>query len=304
MESGPLIRIFSNATEEIPNSLKAETKYWNPNKNFPILSKTTANEILTAIKAVGKIPDDVINGIDPREALKNTLGAHSIQTAILCGAMLDEWGAILPEWRLLIRGALLHDCGKLNPEIKELVQNGKELKTEKEWEIVKRHPGLGRETMKELRIRMENQARNQKGGYLCYPGMELFMTRGIGKAERTLNAREALKLEDTIRFHHENTDATGYNRIPADRIPQIAKMIRVADASDAMGDRPRKHRKDPFNIIQTIAELERCSGNEKWNRRLTERQELAHFFDPGTVGLMKKVAEKIGDAEGYFFDYH
>lgn len=59
---------------------------------------------------------------------------------------------------------------------------------------------------------------------------------------------------DAIKYHHENWDGTGYpNKLVADKIPLLARIIRIADAYDAMtSDRPYRGKMDRDEVIKIL----------------------------------------------------
>ncbi len=96
--------------------------------------------------------------------------------------------------------ALLHDLGKIGVPDTILLKNDKP--TPEEWEILKKHPVIGEEILKEIK-----QLKN------VLPG---------------------------VRHHHERYDGKGYpDRIAGENIPLMARILAVADSYDAMtSDRP------------------------------------------------------------------
>lgn len=117
--------------------------------------------------------------------------------------------------------ALLHDIGKVI--IPEEILNKPGKLTDEEYEIIKLHAQYGYEILKEID---------------CLPNLAL----GAG-------------------FHHERLDGRGYPRGKTDvEIPEIAKIIAVADTFDAMhSTRPYRKSMPMENII---AELKRVSGTQ------------------------------------------
>lgn len=96
--------------------------------------------------------------------------------------------------------ALLHDLGKIGVPDTILLKNDKP--TPEEWEILKKHPVIGEEILKEIK-----QLKN------VLPG---------------------------VRYHHERYDGKGYpDGIAGENIPLMARILAVADSYDAMtSDRP------------------------------------------------------------------
>ena len=117
--------------------------------------------------------------------------------------------------------ALLHDIGKVI--IPEEILNKPGKLTDDEFETIRKHAQYGYEILKEID---------------CLPNLAL----GAG-------------------YHHERLDGRGYpNGKPAEEIPQIAKIIAVADTFDAMhSTRPYRERMPMENII---SELKRVVGTQ------------------------------------------
>lgn len=131
-------------------------------------------------------------------------------------------------WRLGYRGkrleniyhiALLHDIGKII--IPESILNKPGKLTDNEYEVMKHHAQYGYEILKEID---------------CLPNLAL----GAG-------------------YHHERIDGKGYpNGKSEEEIPQIAKIIAVADTFDAMhSDRPYR---ESMSMDEIVDELKRVAG--------------------------------------------
>ncbi|MGL4797119.1 MAG: bifunctional diguanylate cyclase/phosphohydrolase, partial [Paraclostridium sp.] len=146
---------------------------------------------------------------------------HTERVVIYLGWFADSLNLSNEDKLNLKLAAYLHDIGKI--EISEDVLNKKEKLTDEEFEILRDHPILGEELVKNI---------------------EPF--------------KELLPL---IRNHHEKYDGTGYpDRLKGDNIPYLARMITIADSFDAMtSHRPYNTRKSHEDAIQ---ELRRCSGTQ------------------------------------------
>ena len=97
-------------------------------------------------------------------------------------------------------GAMVHDIGKVL--VPDHVLNKPGRLTDEEMELMKRHPATGYEILRSLRT-----------------------------------FRDVLPI---VRWHHERPDGTGYpDGIPDDRLPQLPRIVAVADCFDAIStDRP------------------------------------------------------------------
>lgn len=117
--------------------------------------------------------------------------------------------------------ALLHDIGKIGVPDSILNKPGK--LTEEEFKMIKQHPAIGGKILKDVR---------------SFPNLE------VG-----------------ARYHHERFDGRGYPEgLSGDAIPEIARIICVADSFDAMNSN-RVYRRH-FTKEYIRSELERCQGSQ------------------------------------------
>jgi len=123
--------------------------------------------------------------------------------------------------RLIKIAALLHDIGKV--EIPESVLNKSDPLSEEDIKLLQKHPSYSADILEPL--------------------------------------SSIDQLIDSIKYHHERFDGTGYpSGIKGNDIPLEARILCVADSFDAMlSDRP--YRKG-MKINEVIAELERNSGTQ------------------------------------------
>ena len=117
--------------------------------------------------------------------------------------------------------ALLHDAGKIG--VKEEILNKPLRLTKNEFAIIKRHPVVGGEIVKNIKM---------------LPGGE-----------------------KVIRHHHERFDGSGYpDGLVGQQIPEIARIITVVDSFDAMtSDRPYRR---ALTDTEAFEELRSCSGSQ------------------------------------------
>lgn len=117
--------------------------------------------------------------------------------------------------------ALLHDVGKIGIPISIINKNGK--LTPEEYELIKQHPTLGAQILE------------------------------------TIDEFPFLRLG--AHYHHERYDGKGYPEgLKGDEIPEIARIISVADAYDAMTS-IRSYR-DPIPQHKVREEIIVCSGTQ------------------------------------------
>jgi len=129
-------------------------------------------------------------------------GAHNFRVAYMASIIGEELGMKRKELQALMKGAFLHDVGKIGIADKILLKNGP--LNEKEWEKMKLHPILGKELLEE---------------------MPWFY--------------DAL---DVIVHHHERFDGSGYpDKLKGYNIPLNARIFAIIDVFDALlATRPYK----------------------------------------------------------------
>ena len=137
--------------------------------------------------------------------------------------------------------ALLHDVGKIG--IPNTIINKNDKLTESEYDIIKEHSEKGHQILSSIQE---------------YP----FLSIGS-------------------RYHHERYDGTGYpDRLEGTRIPEIARIIAVADSYDAMSSN-RSYRKA---LPQEVVRQEIVDG------RGTQ-------FDPEIADIMLQLMDEDPDYE-------
>lgn len=124
-------------------------------------------------------------------------------------------------WKRLEQGGMLHDIGKINVPDAILTKSGR--LTDEEFTILKRHPVVGYEVLKNLHMLTD----------------EL----------------------DIVRSHHERYDGKGYpDGRAGDDLPITAWIVSAADAFDAMtSDRPYRR---GMSIELALAEIARGRGTQ------------------------------------------
>lgn len=140
--------------------------------------------------------------------------------------------------------AIVHDVGKIGVPDHILTKRGN--LSEEEFASVRRHPALGELIIRNLSV---------------------------------FNAEAKI-----IRHHHENWDGTGYpDALAREEIPLSSRIIRIADAMDAM--LMARSYKGPYPAEAMLDELTRCAGMDfdpkvagiaaEWARMHTEELTLA-----------------------------
>lgn len=148
------------------------------------------------------------------EARDPSTGRHCHRVSLLCSRLGMALGLAAEQLITLQRGAFLHDIGKIAVPDHILFKRGP-LSAE-EWSIMQNHTTCG---------------------------------------ERICSGMKSLQgVLPIIRSHHERWDGTGYpDRLRADEIPVLARIIQVADIYDALiTDRPYKAAYSPERALETL----------------------------------------------------
>lgn len=120
---------------------------------------------------------------------------HSLRVAEYSKKIAQQLGKNETECKEIYYAALLHDVGKIGIPDNILCKNGR--LTDDEYEVIKKHSVMGRQIL---------------SGISEYP----YLSIGAN-------------------FHHERYDGRGYpKKLKGNDIPEIARIISVADAYDAM----------------------------------------------------------------------
>jgi response regulator RpfG family c-di-GMP phosphodiesterase len=146
--------------------------------------------------------------------------AHSRRVHGYALTLAREHGVPEPDLPDIAHGVLLHDIGKIGIPDAILLKPGP--LTPEEWEIMRRHPGIGKSLIENIPF-----------------------------------LRGAVPI---VFHHHERWDGTGYPvGLQGEAIPLGARIFSVVDAFDAMTfDRPYS-KALPFDVA--LAEIKRCAGS-------------------------------------------
>jgi putative nucleotidyltransferase with HDIG domain len=167
---------------------------------------------------------------------------HSAAVARFARAIAEAAGLPEHEQKLAHRAGLLHDIGKFT--FPDAIITSRNL-SEADWQIIRAHPQRGAEIVRRVR------------GYS--------------------------DVADIILCHHERVDGLGYpNGLAGADIPQLARMISVADAFDVMT--ARDSYQTPVSTVEALAELRRVAGRQ---------------LDAGIVELFAGLVEGGGLAFGH-----
>ena len=162
------------------------------------------------------------------QALANTIDAkdsytngHSTRVAKYSVMLAQRMGYTGDALERLRYAALLHDIGKIGVP-KEIINKPSKL-TDEEYAVIKTHPVIGSNILKEI--------------------------------------TEIPDISIGARWHHERYDGKGYpDGLKGEEIPELARIIGVADAYDAMTSK-RSYR-DVIAQEKVLGEVERCRGTQ------------------------------------------
>jgi putative nucleotidyltransferase with HDIG domain len=139
---------------------------------------------------------------------------HSAAVAMYCRDMATALELPEEEAEALHLAGLLHDLGKVG--VPDAVLRKTKSLDEEEWEFIRQHPEKGAEVLSHLAAYQE--------------------------------------VADIVRFHHERLDGSGYpNGIRGDMIPELSKVLAVADSYHAMtSDRPYRGARSSFEALKEL----------------------------------------------------
>ena len=147
---------------------------------------------------------------------------HSAAVARYSREIAAQAGLSTEEQDLVHSAALLHDIGKfILPDT--ILKSGRRKLTDEEWNEIKKHPYEGARIVSQI------------DGY-----------QPIG---------------EIIIAHHERIDGKGYpRRLRGDEIPELSRIISVADTYDVMTARDTY--REPVSSYEAVLELRRVSGSQ------------------------------------------
>jgi putative nucleotidyltransferase with HDIG domain len=187
-----------------------------------LLSQERAEQLEVRTTELASLQVGVLAALVQTLSLRDKMTArHSAAVARYSRAIARSAGCSDEQQELVHTAALLHDIGKfIFPD--RILFADRQL-SDDDWEIVKRHPAQG--------------------------------ARVVGKVAGYGPVAEI------IRCHHERIDGHGYPRgLCGDEIPQLSRMISIADTYDVMT--ARDSYREPVSQGEAIAELRRVSGSQ------------------------------------------
>ena len=170
------------------------------------------------------------------DAKDNYTNGHSTRVAEYARMIAAEAGYSASDQAEIYMAGLLHDVGKIGVPDEVINKNTK--LTEEEFKLIRKHPIIGNSILETI--------------------------------------KERPKLSIGARWHHERYDGTGYpDGLVGTEIPDVARIIAVADAYDAMTSK-RSYR-DMLSRERVIEEIKNGSGTQ---------------FDPKFAEVMLKLIEE------------
>lgn len=164
---------------------------------------------------------------------------HSRRVAEYAKMIAARMGKSEDEQQVIYRAGLLHDVGKIRVPVEIINKPGK--LTNEEFNLIKIHPSAGYHILKDI------------SGDSC--------------------------IADGSRFHHERYDGKGYpSGLSGSDIPEVARILGVADAYDAMASNRSYRSALPQEKVRS--EIERGKGTQ---------------FDPEIADIMLRMIDEDKD---------
>lgn len=197
-------------------------------------------ELVTRIRALGKtkrLNDDLEKAESVLMSLARAVEAKDDTTGTHCDRLIslsEDFGKFLnlsnADIKVLKRVSVLHDVGKIGMPDTILLKPDK--LTDKEWDVMRKHPLIGEEICKPLR-----------------------------------SLRAACPI---IRSHHERWNGTGYpDRLKKEGIPYLARVFQILDAYDALTtERPYKR---AFSKDEALKLLQEETEKGLWDPEIMKK---------------------------------
>jgi putative nucleotidyltransferase with HDIG domain len=187
-----------------------------------LLSQQRALELERRSKQLASFQVGVLSAMLRTLDLRDQMTArHSAAVARYSRAIAQRAGFSRQEEELVHIAALLHDIGKFI--LPDRILKANVPLTDEDWMLIRRHPQQGARVVSSL--------------------------EGYGP------------VADIILAHHERIDGKGYPRgLVGDEIPELARIISVADTYDVMT--ARDSYRTPISSYEAIQELRRVAGQQ------------------------------------------
>jgi putative nucleotidyltransferase with HDIG domain len=187
-----------------------------------LLSQQRADELERRSKQLASFQVGMLSAMLRTLDLRDQMTArHSAAVARYSRAIAQRAGYSRQEEELVHIAALLHDIGKFI--LPDRILKANVPLTDEDWMLIKRHPQQGARVVSSL--------------------------DGYGP------------VAEIILAHHERIDGNGYPRgLAGDDIPELARIISVADTYDVMT--ARDSYRTPMSSYDAIVELRRVAGKQ------------------------------------------
>jgi putative nucleotidyltransferase with HDIG domain len=187
-----------------------------------LLSQQRAEELESRGKQLVSFQVGMLSALMRTLDLRDEMTArHCASVARYCRAIAHEAGLSEEDQELVHVAGLLHDIGKFILPDKILKANVP--LDDEDWNLIKMHPAQGAKVVGSV--------------------------DGYGPVAKIIMA------------HHERIDGTGYpRRLKGDEIPELSKIISVADTYDVMT--ARDSYRDPVSSFEAIQEIQRVAGSQ------------------------------------------
>jgi putative nucleotidyltransferase with HDIG domain len=187
-----------------------------------LLSEERSEELERRTRQLASLQVGLLSALLHTLDLRDRMTArHSAAVARYAKEIARAAGLSAEDQDLVHTAGLLHDVGKfIFPD--RILKGDTEL-TEEDWNIIRMHPYQGAKIVSQI--------------------------EGYGP------------VGEIILAHHERIDGRGYPRhIKGEEIPELARIISVADVYDVMT--ARDSYRDPISSFEAIRELRRVSGTQ------------------------------------------
>ena len=188
-----------------------------------LVSQDRADELELRAKQLAGFQVALLSALLRTLDLRDRMTArHSAAVARYSREIAAKAGLSTADQELVHSAGLLHDIGKfVLPD--DILKSSRRALTPEDWEQIKTHPLEGSKIVSQI------------DGYA--------------------------PIGDIVLAHHERLDGTGYPRgLSGDEIPELARVIAVADSYDAMT--ARDSYREPMSSQEAIYELRRVSGTQ------------------------------------------
>lgn len=161
---------------------------------------------------------------------------HSRRVAEYSRVIAKRMGKSVLEQEMIYRAGLLHDVGKIRIPIDIINKPGK--LTDEEYDLIKIHPVTGYHILKDI--------------------------------------SEHYDMATAAKYHHERYDGKGYpNGLHGENIPEMARILAVADSYDAMTSNRSYRKWLPQSVVRS--EIEKGKGTQ---------------FDPDVADIMLQIIDE------------